>query len=309
MKPAPSFLYAIGFALLVLQSFAQASLPIEDECPAKPGMEATGSLGMQIGAQLSNRNARDSDILYMYQATIYENAKTDERWDSPAVLRKKVGHFWWTNHAALTTDNSEFNVPNGSVVKFGIKKMNEDFVVDVIETWKIPLNLVDAADGRTFLDYIQFELSKAEGNALEPILKRYYKRFRAAGAKHRAELNPNGPNDPPDAYDTEIKPLLAVWDKAGYYSEGLAAVKKDGKWGYVDPRHQIVVTPEYDGAFSFSGGLAAVNKDKKWGYIDAHGKPVIPLQYAGARVFRDGVAEVTDDGQTWFEIGPDGKRK
>ena len=46
-------------------------------------------------------------------------------------------------------------------------------------------------------------------------------------------------------------------------------------------------------ARDFSEGLAAVKKDDLWGYIDASGKMVIPPRYHWAQEFEDGRAEVT----------------
>ena len=47
-------------------------------------------------------------------------------------------------------------------------------------------------------------------------------------------------------------------DAARYYSEGYAAVQKDGKWGFVDEAGQCVIPCQYDEVGDFSEGLAAV---------------------------------------------------
>ena len=58
----------------------------------------------------------------------------------------------------------------------------------------------------------------------------------------------------------------------------------------------IVTEIEVDGNFeyvwNFSEGLACVEVDGKWGYIDKSGKQVIKCQYDGAGDFRDGLAWV-----------------
>ena len=59
-------------------------------------------------------------------------------------------------------------------------------------------------------------------------------------------------------------------------------MKKDGKWGYIDPTGKEVVPCQYDGAGSFSDGLAHVKKDGKWGLIDPNGKEAIPCEYDSA---------------------------
>lgn len=60
------------------------------------------------------------------------------------------------------------------------------------------------------------------------------------------------------------------------------------------------ISPQYEDAHSFSEDLAAVKKDGKWGYIDTDGKVVIPFQYDQAYAFSEGKAIVgtladTDD--------------
>lgn len=58
------------------------------------------------------------------------------------------------------------------------------------------------------------------------------------------------------------------------FSEGLAAVHRGGKWGYVDKTGKFVIRPQFDGAFTFSGGLALVIVGNRVGYIDKTGKYV-----------------------------------
>ena len=48
--------------------------------------------------------------------------------------------------------------------------------------------------------------------------------------------------------------------------------RQDGKWGYKNAAGQVVVTPQYDLAATFSDGLAIVVLNGKWGFIDKTGK-------------------------------------
>jgi|GEM_PF-2292521 len=79
-----------------------------------------------------------------------------------------------------------------------------------------------------------------------------------------------------------------IYDNATAFSEGVAAVSKDGKQYLIDKNGNVVVTlktyySDTDSLFNkmgidpFSGGLAAVTKDGKWGFIDKTGKEVIPV--------------------------------
>jgi hypothetical protein len=60
---------------------------------------------------------------------------------------------------------------------------------------------------------------------------------------------------------------------ATMFSEGLAAAKDTrSNWGSIDAQEHHVVQPQFDGANPFSDGCAAVKKGGKWGFIDATGK-------------------------------------
>ncbi len=63
------------------------------------------------------------------------------------------------------------------------------------------------------------------------------------------------------------------------FSEGRAAVKLNGKWGYIDVNGKMVIRPRYDLAFEFSEGLAWVRTtDNRCYFIDPSGTVVIDLK-------------------------------
>ena len=64
--------------------------------------------------------------------------------------------------------------------------------------------------------------------------------------------------------------------------------------------------PQYDFAERFSDGLAAVKVGGRFGYIDKTGRVVIPLQFDSAGEFSDGVAEVEVGGEFGY-INTSGK--
>lgn len=47
-----------------------------------------------------------------------------------------------------------------------------------------------------------------------------------------------------------------------------------GKYGYINSLGKIVIPLQFDQAFDFSNGLATVRIDEKYGYIDFSGKYV-----------------------------------
>lgn len=77
--------------------------------------------------------------------------------------------------------------------------------------------------------------------------------------------------------DMVIKPRFDNFP--GSFSEGLAHVILDDKYGYIDKQGTIVIEPRFDSAYPFSEGLAAVEVGGKWGYIDKSGKFVIAPKF------------------------------
>jgi hypothetical protein len=74
--------------------------------------------------------------------------------------------------------------------------------------------------------------------------------------------------------------------------EGLALVKEDNKWGFINSKKESIIAPQFDDANYFSEGLAEVKKDDKWGFIDTKGNTVIPFQFDFACSFEEGLAKV-----------------
>ena len=88
-------------------------------------------------------------------------------------------------------------------------------------------------------------------------------------------------------------------DYIGIESAGLrSAYKYDffcrKKYGYLNAdASKVVIDFQYDDASSFCNGLAAVKKDGKWGYIDTEGNVVIDFLFDEADYFHDEQAEVS----------------
>lgn len=63
------------------------------------------------------------------------------------------------------------------------------------------------------------------------------------------------------------------------------AVKKEGKWGFVDAAGNVHIEFQYEDARSFSNGFAAVKQEGKWGFINTNGEIVIEPQFEDAKNF------------------------
>ncbi len=73
-------------------------------------------------------------------------------------------------------------------------------------------------------------------------------------------------------------------DAKPFYANGsYAAVKKDGKWGFVDTEGKMVISPQFEDARSFSYGHAAVKQNGKWGFINNSGKVVVEPIFEDAK--------------------------
>lgn len=79
------------------------------------------------------------------------------------------------------------------------------------------------------------------------------------------------------------------------FSEGLVAVSKNGKWGYINKAGKIVIDHTYDSAGDFDDGVAvAALTDQGFGLIDKTGKEVVAFSYADISEFSNGFAMAKD---------------
>ena len=134
-----------------------------------------------------------------------------------------------------------------------------------------------------------------------------------------------------------IKP---EYDAISEFSEGIAPVLKNGKWGYVSDRGTVILAPAYDAAYpfsegmgvlaskdrtlvalvdrtgkltpireklqidsrfaAFSNGLLLVNKGRKWGYLNTDGQQAIECKYDIAQPFSEGLAAAVLDSRQCY---------
>ena len=87
----------------------------------------------------------------------------------------------------------------------------------------------------------------------------------------------------------------------------LIPFEKNGRWGYVDSKGEVVIKPQFEHGFPFSDGLARARTKALYGYIDKSGKFVIPPRFTRHNDFSEGLAGVRLDKKSWGFIDPTGE--
>ncbi len=97
--------------------------------------------------------------------------------------------------------------------------------------------------------------------------------------------------------ESEAEIIPQNFQVAQPFREGLAAVRIDGRYGYINPRGEIVIAPRFQAASPFSGGYAEVRIDNASGAIDRTGKLVVPARFSRLIHFANGtfIAEPMPD--------------
>lgn len=90
------------------------------------------------------------------------------------------------------------------------------------------------------------------------------------------------------------------YDFLNPFENGLAYEKNGGKEFFITKKN-LILKGDYDEVRIFSQGLAAVSKNKKWGFIDEFGKLVIPMIYDEVDYFeKNNLCSVSKNGKSGF---------
>jgi len=68
-------------------------------------------------------------------------------------------------------------------------------------------------------------------------------------------------------------------DDIDHFSDGLAAVEVDGKWGYINTSGEVVIEPQFSSAQPFVNGTAIVENGLGVGVINTQGEFIMPAAY------------------------------
>ena len=99
-----------------------------------------------------------------------------------------------------------------------------------------------------------------------------------------------------------VIPCVYDWSRndSGEFSEGLACVKQNGRYGFINTEGEKVVPCIYDEGDAFAEGHALVKQHRKYGFVNAKGEEVIPCIYTYAYPFSEGLALVWQNGRYSF---------
>ena len=167
--------------LCVTNVFAQQPGP----CPDAEKLEQfCSSVG---GLEPDDEVASGPTYRYYYQRQVFE-ASCVVPGDPVDIRNRKIAQMWKRfEDKELTCNNLQFDVVNGSVIKYAASRGIDSFMRDVTQ-WGIDLDKIDKSDNRTILDYVQVKLERAKGGSLERTYRFYYDILRKAGARHRHEI-------------------------------------------------------------------------------------------------------------------------
>jgi WG containing repeat len=86
----------------------------------------------------------------------------------------------------------------------------------------------------------------------------------------------------------------------GPYYDGLARVKLNHKWGFIDTTGGVVVPLKYNEVSNFTDGLAKVRMGHKWGLVDTKGTVIIKPTFDAIFEFVNGKAKVLLEGKEYY---------
>jgi hypothetical protein len=107
--------------------------------------------------------------------------------------------------------------------------------------------------------------------------------------------------------DTSMNTLfiLKEAEEAHVFSDGLAAVRKEGKYGFINEKGSLIIPHAYDAVLDFSEGICGVaflagTEDStyyNWIFIDKNGKKIINDEFEEVHEFKSGLSAVVKNGK------------
>jgi len=105
--------------------------------------------------------------------------------------------------------------------------------------------------------------------------------------------------------DSGVEPS-EIFSVVGIFSEGVAKVKLNGKYNFINAEGKLLSEQWFDEAYKFFEGFARINLNGKYNFINAEGKLLSERWFDGAWHFSEGFARVVLC-RKWNHINKEGK--
>lgn len=199
---------------------------------------------------------------------------------------------WGKEIVACVHDSLVQQTDNHIVVKFkgeyGIINLNENWIITPQVNALRLLNderYFEYAGNTTFLKSLTGNIIYFSDNCLEFKINHLLERL-PSGAFWIIDMN---------GIITDRSYQPENTEKIFQESEGFRAIRKDGKYGFIDDRGRLRIANRYEDVKKFSNGLAAIKIRSKWGFIDHQESLVIQPVYDQVSRFSNGYAIVTQN--------------
>jgi hypothetical protein len=103
----------------------------------------------------------------------------------------------------------------------------------------------------------------------------------------------------------EIFQALTGIENLKFSTDGMLAVRNNGKWGYMDNKGNMVIAAKYDSCEQFKYGYGRFKLNGKWGILDKNGNEIIEAKYENILSGDNGVFTYYD--KSWGIIDKTGK--
>ncbi len=103
-----------------------------------------------------------------------------------------------------------------------------------------------------------------------------------------------------DATQAKYEKLTSKYEFAGPFCDGLARVRLNKKWGFIDTTGAVVIPIRYNEVENFSEGIARVRIGQRWGLMEKTGKEIIKPTFQEIGPFLNGKAKVLLDGTEYY---------
>jgi len=78
-------------------------------------------------------------------------------------------------------------------------------------------------------------------------------------------------------------------------ADDLLPIRKSGKWGYINLKGEIIISPQYDFAGKFKNGFSVIGINNQYNVIDALGNLVFPTEYSEIRLLENNYIALKKD--------------